>query len=347
MKHISHSKPTIDAKDAKVVADVIRSGQLAQGVKVAEFEKKLRRFICAHGAVATSSGTAALHLGLRSLGVGKGDEVIIPTYVCTALLNAVMYTGARPRLADVNEDDYNISIGDVAKKINKKTKAIIVPHMFGQPADINELLKFKIPLIEDCAQSVGALYKGKPVGSFGILSIFSFYATKILTTGEGGMVVSKNNALLRKVRDLRDYDNKNDYKVRFNCKMTDFQAALGIHQLRKLKTFIARRKKIAKIYNKELSDIGIELSLASRGQDHIYFRYIIKVKKNRTKLIKSLKKKGISCTSPVYKPLHRYLKMKGFPVADKLMKQAVSIPIYPLLRDKEIKYIISEIKENS
>ncbi len=338
--NIPHSKPTINSQDVWAVSKAIKSSNLTQGSCVKEFEGKFAKFFGLKEAVATSSGTFALHLALLSLEVKKGDEVIIPSYVCTALLNAINYIGAKARLVDVSDDDFNISVEDVGRKINKKTKAIIVPHMFGMPADIKALLKFKIPIIEDCAQSVGALYNNQKVGSFGVLSIFSFYATKMLATGEGGMVVSRNKKLLAKIRDLRDYDHKNDYVVRFNYKMTDFQAALGISQLSRLPSFIAKRKRIAKVYNKGLSNRNIRLAISKKGKDAVYFRYIIKVKSNKNKYIRELKKKGIFCAAPIYKPLHQYLKMKGFPVSERLAKENISIPIHPSLKGKEIKYII-------
>ncbi|MBU1863226.1 MAG: DegT/DnrJ/EryC1/StrS family aminotransferase [Candidatus Omnitrophica bacterium] len=341
---IPHSKPTIDSTDVKTVAAVIKSGYLTQGVKVAEFEKKLARYIGVRGAVTVSSGTAALHLALLTLEIKKGDEVIAPTYVCTAILNAINYTGARIRLVDVNPEDGNISVKEVKKKITRKTKAIIVPHMFGMPADIYELVKLGIPIIEDCAQAIGATYKNKKVGNFGVLSIFSFYATKMLTTGEGGAVVSNNLSLLNKIKDLREYDHKNDYQIRFNYKMTDIQAVLGINQLAKLKTFIAKRRKIAAQYNKELSHCDFELPVTRKDKKGVCFRYVIKVKRGQSRYFKYFKREGIICARPLYKPLHRYLRLKGFPVAERLTKESISIPIYPSLTSSQVASIIQKTK---
>jgi len=343
--NISHSKPNIDVKDIQSVEKVLKSGHLVQGKKVVEFEKKFAKFQEAKAAVAVNSGTSALHLSLLALDVGKGDEVIIPSHVCTALLNAVYYTGATPQIVDVDPDDFNISVVAVKKNITKKTKAIIVPHMYGHPGKIEDLLNLKIQLIEDCAQALGAKYQGKKVGSFGILSIFSFYATKVMACGEGGMIASNNKRLLNKIRDLRDYDNRPAYKVRYNYKMTDMAAALGISQLKKLSLMLKTRKKIAEQYNRMLVKVDVQMPIAREGMEPIYFRYVIKVKKNQKMIMKRLQQKGIHCASPINKPLHQYLKTSDCPVTDQLMRELISIPIYPGLTQKEVGYIIKNLKE--
>jgi len=340
---IAHSKPTINAADAKVVADVIKSGFVAQGKTVASFEQKFSRYQKVKHAAAVNSGTAALHLSLLALGIKGGDNVIIPSFVCTALMNAVNYTGASVRIVDVGEDDFNILVRDVQRKINRKTKAIIVPHMFGLPADLNALLKLKVPIIEDCAQSIGAKYKGKRVGSFGVLSIYSFYATKMMTTGEGGMITSNNTSLMNRIRDLREYDHKPQYTLRYNYKMTDIQAALGIHQLSQLPAWIKKRKRIAQKYNMALGGGHCTLPKQYTQREHIYYRYVIQAK-NKHKLLNTLKSKGIHAASPVFKPLHRYLRLKGCPCADHLMNNAISLPIYPSLSANAIQYIIKHVK---
>ncbi|MBM4272745.1 MAG: DegT/DnrJ/EryC1/StrS aminotransferase family protein, partial [Deltaproteobacteria bacterium] len=244
---IPHSRPTLDQDDYASVLHILKSGHLAQGKQVEQFEKDLSSLIGVRGGVAVSSGTAALHLALLSLNTGSGDEIIIPDFVCTAPLNAIRYTGAVPVIADIDPLTYNIDVGDLKKRLTKKTKAIIIPHMFGLPADMEEILSLGIPVIEDCAQSLGSRYRDSCTGRLGTLSIFSFYATKMIATGEGGMVLSDDESLLEKIRDLRDYDEKELYTVRYNYKMTDFQAAFGISQLKKLFSFIKRRKEIADI----------------------------------------------------------------------------------------------------
>jgi perosamine synthetase len=332
---ISHSRPTLDASDIKAVTKVLQSSLIAQGQTVETFEANFSKYLGCQNSAATNCGTSALHLALLSLGIKKGDEVILPSYVCSALLHAVLYTNATPRLVDVNADDFNISLEETKKKINKKTKAIIVVHSFGCPIDLKGFLKLGVPIIEDCAQSIGATYRGQKIGTFGNIGITSFYATKMLTTGEGGMVFSNNRKLISAVKDLRDYDQKPQHKLRFNYKMTDFQAALGISQLKKLPTFIQKRKQIASLYAKALG--------VTTNRDHIYFRYILQAQ-NATLAIKHLKKVGIVASKPIYKALHEYNHQKGFAVSNRLMQTNVSIPIYPSLKPQEIDYIISKMK---
>ena len=341
---IPHSKPTLDRRDCNAVIKVFHSGHLSQGNYVKRFEDKLSEFIGARGGVATNSGTSALHLAMLALDIGKGDEVIIPSYVCTALLNVIHYTGATPIIVDIESDSFNIDVKSVRESLNERTKAIVVPHLFGLPANMEELLSLGIPLIEDCAQALGATYKERYVGSFGTLSIFSFYATKVIATGEGGMVLSNSEDLLNKVRDLRDYDNKDDYKIRFNYKMTDFQGALGISQIKRLPSFLKRRKAIAKRYAKEFASLPVLLPTEFPDRGHIYYRYVIRIEKDIETTLKKIKRESISCERPVWRPLHHYLNLPDFPKTDLAFKSALSIPIYPSLTSEEMDRIIETIK---
>ncbi len=343
---IPHSKPAIKPGDIKRVSQILQSGLIAQGRNVLDFEEKISRYFQVKGAVATNSGTSALHLALLALDIGPGDEVIIPSFVCSALLNPIAYVGAKPRIADVNPDDFNISISDIKKKLSRKTKAIIVPHMFGCPAEIRSILRLGVPVIEDCAQSIGADYEGKKAGSFGLLSICSFYATKVMTTGEGGMVLSNQKKLLDKIRDLRAYDNAIDYKIRHNYKMTDFQAGLGLSQLAHLPEFIRRRKDIAGRFHREFADLAFDIPHVRSPRDHIYFRYVIKLRQGQKEWMKKLNHKGIQAVPPVFKPLHQYVRQMSCPVSDELMNQCVSIPIYPNLTDKQVQYMVGCIRES-
>ncbi|MDO9566921.1 MAG: DegT/DnrJ/EryC1/StrS family aminotransferase [Candidatus Desulfaltia sp.] len=331
---IFHSRPTLDQNDFDSVLDVLKSGHLAQGEQVAGFEEALSSFAGVRNGVAVSSGTAALHLSLLALGVGNGDEVIIPSYVCCALLNAVKYVNAVPVIADIDRFTFNIDTSDIKKRITGKTKAIIVPHMFGLPADIDEILSLGIPVVEDCAQSIGSKYRGRYTGSFGVCSIFSFYATKMLATGEGGMILSDDDRLAGILRDLRDYDEKDGYSVRYNYKMTDIQAALGISQLKKLPSFIERRKEIAGLYNRALNEISFPVPATFEGREHIYYRYVLLLDDSSV-FIENMLKMGIECRRPVFKPLHEYFGLSGYPVTREVMHRAVSIPVYPLLGDEE------------
>ncbi len=342
---IPHSRPTITQSDVKAVSSVLESGQIAQGPVVNEFEKKFSEFIGKKEGAATSSGTAALHLALLALGVREGNEVIVPSFVCTAVLNAVNYTGATPVVVDIDSSTYNISVDVVKKALTQQTKAVIVPHMFGCPAEIGELSKLGIPLIEDCAQSVGAHYKGQKVGSFGILSVFSFYATKVFTSGEGGMVVSDSEELVSRVKDMREYDNKDEYALRYNYKMTDIQAVLGLSQLSHLEESLDKRRMIADLYFKEFKDCDLSLPVRKEGREHIYYRFVVQTEDDVSVYLEKSQKDNVICQRPVYTPLHIYLNLAGFPETMEAWKKSISIPLYPSLTEKEIEKIIAVVKK--
>jgi perosamine synthetase len=339
---IPHSRPSLNESDFTEVLRVLRSGQLAQGQEVRKFEDAVASTIGMRAGAAVSSGTAALHLTLIAMGIGRGDEVVIPSYVCSALLNALNQTGAQAVLADIDPDTYNIDPADVRKRVTRRTKAVIVPHMFGLAADMDEILSFDIPVIEDCALSIGSRYKSRPTGSMGVVSIFSFYATKVLTTGEGGMVLSNNVPLIEAIRDLNHYDDREDYRVRYNYKMTDFQAALGLSQLNRLTSFIEKRKRIASIYTQTLARIGRRTPSVPADRDHIFYRYILP--EVPPDFGEEMKRRGIECRKPVFRPLHRYLGLSGYPNTDAVWDRAVSIPVYPLLADEEIGCIAAALK---
>ena len=341
---IPHSRPTLDESDLFSVAEVIRSGRIVQGEVVEKFEKKVAKFIGVDGAVATNTGTSALHLSLLAIGIKKGDYVAMPSFVCTALLNAVRYVGAHPTLVDIDPETYNIDIRDLKKRVKRSTKAIILPHLFGLPADIDNILSLGIPVIEDCAQAIGAVYKGKKAGSFGRLSCLSFYATKVLSTGEGGMVVSDSRSLLKKIRDFRDYDNKKNYSVRYNYKMTDIQAAMGIAQLKKLHSFLVKRVNIAKRYSSALQEFCNAPSIRYKDRKHIFFRFPIQIQGSVSKALNFFSERGVTCARPVFKPIHKYLQINGFPNTDTIWNNTISVPIYPSLTDKEICKILDVLK---
>ena len=340
---IPHSKVALDEEDFGGLIKVLRSGQLAQGRVVSSLEEKSASLIGVNHAVAVSSGSAALHLSLLSLGVSEGSEVILPSYVCTALLNAIHYVGATPVLADIHPDTYNITGENIKKVVTDKTKAVIVPHMFGLPADIEAILSLGIPVIEDCAQCIGARVNGRKAGSFGLVSILSFYATKMLGAGEGGMVLSNDRELIDGIRDLRAYDEKETYTVRYNYKLTDIQAALVASQLNKLSAFIEKRKEIAAVYNRGLKKAGVTLPVVPEQREHIYYRYVILLE-DSLGFMKEMKERGIECRRPVFKPLHRYLSLPGCPITDEVWEKAVSIPIYPSLKAEEAHRIVDAIK---
>jgi len=327
---ITHSEVALNEEDVASVVKVLRSGQLAQGQVVFSLEETIASYIGVGHAAAVNSGSAALHLALLALGVGEKAEIIVPSYVCTALLNAINYVQATPVVADIDPHTYNITAETIKRVVTPKTQGVIVPHMFGLPADIESIGGLGIPIIEDCAHSVGATVHGRYVGSFGIVSILSFYATKMLGAGEGGMVLSDSRELIEAVRDLRDYDEKDAYRVRYNYKLTDIQAALIESRFSKLSSCIDKRSELATIYSSELEGTKVRIPSVPKGRKPGWYRYVIQLD-NPLGFMKEMEKRAVECRRPVFKPLHRYLSVRGCPVTDEVWERAVSIPIYPSL----------------
>jgi perosamine synthetase len=346
---IRHSRPSLDDDEIRALQDVLTSGQIAQGPQIENFEEELGSIHDLLPGVATSSGTTALHLALLSLGVGPGDEVLLPSYVCSAPLHAVYHSGATPVLVDVDPTNGNIDHEDLKKRVTSNSKAIIVIHLFGLPANIREISALGLPVIEDCAQALGAELASRKVGTFGRVAICSFYATKIITTGEGGMLLSSDPDLLARARDLRDYDKKDDFNVRFNYKMTDLQAALGRSQLQKLARFLDQREALAGVYNEQLATLPCTLPPSPAGR--IYYRYVVSVQENVRELIQQLLDMGIEVARPVYRPLHRYFNLEDYPGAEMAWKSHLSLPIHPSLTSQEVHRVCrafqSVLKENS
>jgi perosamine synthetase len=335
--NIPHSMPTLGQEESKGLQEVIASGRLATGEEVEQFEQAMVSYLGLNGAVATASGTAALHLSLLAAGVKEGDEVICPSFTCSALLNAVYHCGATPKIVDVEEETMNISLAATQKALTKRTAAIIIPHMFGNPVeDIGDFLPLGLPIIEDCAQSLGATSRGRMTGTWGEAAIFSFYATKVITTGQGGMVASRNKELLERVRDLRQYDKKEDYKVRYNFCMTDLQGRMGRIQLEKLPSFLKAREERAQWYGKHIQGLKGVIMPRKGG---IYYRYIVRMEDGKLdRVIGELQREGIEAQRPVFRPLHRYLGLDGFATTERVFAEALSLPIYPCIKADEVRH---------
>lgn len=343
---IPHSRPSIGEEDLRATAEVLRSGQIAQGPYVERFERAMAGFFAVRGGVAVSSGTAAIELALRALRIGAGDEVIMPSYVCPAPWLATQRVGAEARLVDIDLHTFNIDPLAACRAMTPKTRAVIVPHLFGLPADLTALEQLGVPLIEDCAQTLGAMEAGRPVGTVGRLTVCSFYATKLLCTGEGGMVLSNDGALLERVRLLREYDGAPTLDPSSsNLKLTDLQAALGLSQLGRFPSFQQRRCVLAATYREALSSKAAVCPLVPPDRTHGYYRFAMRIPHLRTDpeglldLIRTLEEQGIHCRKPVFRPLHLYLGQAGFPNSDEADRTALSIPLYPDLTDEEVRQI--------
>lgn len=350
MENIPHNKPSLGREEINGVEKVIKSGWLVQGERVREFERRLCQQIGlpSDNGVALTNGTSALYVALKVLEVGEGDEVIIPTYVCSSLLNVIYMAGAEPVLVDVGTEDFNISIEGIKKRINTKTRVVIVPHMFGVPADMIAMKKeLEVPIIEDCATAIGSKIDDRWVGNFSDVAIFSFYASKMIATGQGGMLVSGNPDYVKKARDYREFDlgkgkekGKRPYYPRFNFEMTDIQAAIGIVQLKKLPFFLEKRKKIAENYKEICALKGWDFQKPLKDNlECNYYRFVVKTgSQTKNKLKHYLKDNGVSAIIPIenWELLHNYLGLdrKNFQKAEQISNETLSLPIYPDLMKK-------------
>lgn len=344
---IPHNRPSLGKEEIKAVRDVIKSGFIAQGEKVKELENRLSNLIEKKYCVCVSSGSAALFLTLKALGIETDDEVIIPSYTCSALWHAVKNNNATPVFADIEEETFNLDPADVKKKMTKKTKAIIFPHMFGQPGFIKEIADCGVPVIEDIAQSLGAKIEGKQTGYYGLVTVISFYATKFIAAGEGGAILTDDEKIYRKITDMREYDEKEKLSTRFNYKMTDMEAAVALEQLKKLGTFISKRQKI---YTKYKNILKQYLQVPNTSLENIepnFFRAIAyHPGLSPEEIISEALKIGITIRKPVFKPLHRYFSNITLPISEEAWGRQFSLPIYPALKGKEIRKILQFLEKH-
>jgi len=319
---------------------------VAAGPLVDQLEAAFSRRLGGGHAVAVSSGTSALHLALLALDIGPGDDVIVPSYACATLLHAVHYTGASPVPCDLDPDTLNPTVREIRPLLTRRTRAIVVTHTFGFPADLSAIVSLGVPVIEDCAQALGAEYRGGPVGSFGRIAVCSFYATKVICSGEGGMVWTRSARLAARLRDLNRPDQRPDYKVRYNYKLSDLAAGLALRQVERLDELIERRRTIAARYSRALKPDSLQVQVPLSDSAPIYYRFVIRTRRAGA-FIERAVSKGVRCDRPVFRPLHAYLKLapKRFPHTEAIWRNGVSIPLYPSLTDAEVKYIVTVLQE--
>jgi len=360
---ISISKPLIGKEEKEAVLKVLDSGMLAQGPKVKEFEEKFAEFCGAKYAIAVNSGTAALHAALYSMGIKSGDEVITVPFTFVATANCIIMQGAKPVFVDVDEKTFNIDVKQIEKKITKKTKAILPVDLYGQIYNYPELKKiaekYNLVILEDACQAVGAELDGKKAGTFGDTSAFSFYATKNMITGEGGMITTNNEKFAEMAKRFRHHGQSEQtryeyYDLGYNYRMMDIQAAIGLEQLKKINNLTNKRIENALYLTKNLKDVkGIEVPFVKKNAKHVFHQYTIKVNPViRDRLVSYLKEKEIGTGIYYPKPLHLHpfftklgYKQGDFPVAEKLSKQVISLPVHPALTKDELDKIIKAIKE--
>lgn len=359
------AKPIIGEEEKKAVLEVLNSGVLAQGAKVKELEEKFAQLCGTKYAIAVNSGTAAIHTALYALGIKEGDEVITTPFTFAATATPILMQHAKIVFADVKPDTFNIDPEEVKKKITKMTKAIIVVDLFGQPADYDELQKIAdehgLAIVEDACQAVNAEFKGKKTGSFGKVAAFSFYATKNMMCGEGGILTTNDETIYEKAKMFRHHGQSE--KVRYvhqdlgyNYRLTDLQAAIAVEQLKKIDAFTNKRMENATLLTDGLKTMhGIIVPSIKSGVKHVFHQYTIKVdgfKFNRDRLMEYLTSKGIGNAIFYPKPLHLQpvfkkagYKESDFPVAERLVKQVVSLPVHPSVSREDIKTIIRAFKE--
>ncbi len=374
-KKIPFYVPWISKEDEKAVSRALRSRWLTGGPRARDFEGMFADYLGTRFAVSVSSCTAALHLAMRVLKIGPGDEVIVPVFTFASTANAPLFCGAKPVFVDIDEKTFNISPEDVTRKITRKTRAIIPVHYGGQPCDMKEIQEIaedgKIHMVEDCAHSLGAVYDGKKAGSLSTMGCFSFYPTKIITTLEGGMITTDDEQTARRLKLLREHgmtksasERESDetwfYDVTelgYNCRLNEIQAALGISQLNRVEKGIQKRVEAARFYTKLLNACGLATPYEAPHRTHIFHLYAIRIIREkagitRNELFKRLANRGIG-VSVHYTPLHllsfyrKLLKNKRleFPVAERVYEQVLSLPIYPTITREAIRYVAGAIRE--
>lgn len=353
--------PSLGKEEENAVTKILRSGNLAQGEYVNLFEEKFTEYIGVKHAVATSSGTTALHLTLLALGITRGDEVITTPFSFIASANSILFTGAKPVFVDIDEKTFNLCPELIEEKITPRTKAILPVHLFGLPANMTKInaiaQKHQLLVIEDACQAHGAEIDRKKAGSMGTVGCFSFYPTKNMTTGEGGMVTTNDLKLAKKIKLLRNHGMRVRYHhevLGYNFRLTNIAAAIGLEQLKKLPKFNNSRIKNAEYLNKRLPGIkGLITPYVPPGYKHVFHQYTIKINDNykmtRELLIKHLENQGIS--SAIYYPIpihqqkvYKSLGYKGrLPVCEKLSTQVLSLPVHPGLRIRDLTTIASAL----
>jgi dTDP-4-amino-4,6-dideoxygalactose transaminase len=365
MKFIPLASPDIQEQDIQEVVDVLKTGMLVQGKKVAELEANISNYVESNYVTAVSNGTATMHLALVTLGIGKGDEVIVPALSYVATANVVELVGATPVFVDVEIDSFNIDASLIEAAITPKTKAIIPVHEFGLPCDIEAIMKIanahNLYVIEDAACALGASQNGKFVGTFGDFGSFSLHPRKAISSGEGGLITCQKPELAKKVQILRNHgidiiDGKMEFvEAGFNYRMTDFQAALVNSQLARLKETLNYKNELANEYQTLITNPKIKVPNCPTDRVHTWQTYhvLIDPSINRDELIKTLREKGIGTNYGAqnipdqiyYKNKYNHNAAIAFPNANRAYKEGLAIPLYEKLNSADISYIAAELNK--
>lgn len=340
---IPHSRPWIVDEDLRAVEEVLQSGMLARGYLVQTFEQAVATQLKVFDALACTSGTAALGLALKVLNIGTGDEVILPTYVCWSVVAAIMATGATPRFCDVNEQGV-ITFQTVSGQINSRSRAILAVHIFGHPCDIISLGNLGLPVIEDACQAFGLEIGSVPAGALGTFGILSFHATKCMTTGEGGMLVSGDPDLMKHARTLVESADKSN--AAGFAAMSDLQAALGMAQLTRYSSFLERRRETFEAYHQAICGLT-DVNPGYWGKPTFLFRYTLRVQQGFEWAHSALLKHGVQARRGVDDLLHRRFGLGDvdFPCAFNIFSKTISLPFYPSLTQDEQSQVIRAAQE--
>ncbi|MEM4255199.1 MAG: DegT/DnrJ/EryC1/StrS family aminotransferase [Candidatus Norongarragalinales archaeon] len=349
------SRMFVDEEMRKIAIDVLNSHKFIKGGNLDALEKDFAAFCGAKHGVGVSSGTTALYTAFWALGVGQGDEIIAPSHSFIATVNPAVLLGAKPVFVEIDEKTFNIDAKAIEKKITKKTKAIVPVHLYGQPADMDEITEIAekrgIAVIEDACQAHDSEYKGKRVGSLGRIACFSFFPSKNMTVcGDGGMITTNDAELAEKMAMFRDQGRKDKYThemVGMNFRLSELHAALGRVQLKHLPEWTQKRRKHAALYKQLINPGKATLPFESQDSKHVFHMFVIRVK-NREKLARDLKSQGIDTGVHYPIPIHLQPAMKEFyseslPVTEKIAKEILSIPMSPLLTEDEVRFVSEKI----
>jgi len=350
---IALSKAALGVEEAEAVARVLESGRLAQGPEVERFEQEWAGYLGTRFAVATSSGTAALHIALACLGITEGDSVVTTPFSFIATASSILMQHATPVFCDIDPKTFNMSPDQLEESIDEHTRAVVVVHLYGQPCDMEPLMaiarKRGLHVIEDACQAHGAEYHGRKAGSIGDVGVFSFYPSKNMTTGEGGMITTNDAGIAEKARMLRDHGQSRRYQhetLGYNYRMTEIAAAIGLIQLRKLDRFNEARRNNANYYNRNLDD-SLQKPEAVDGLSHVYHQYTVRVQ-DRDGLCAHLERKGIGYgiyyPIPIHKqPLFRQHNGLIFAAAEEASRHVVSLPVHPSLSAEDLEYVVEAV----